>query len=350
MSERTAIVAGATGVVGRYLLAHLVGRGDWTVLALSRRRPDLAGAYRHIPVDLLDRDDVRTSLEGLGEVTHVFYAAYVERADPQAHLTDNRAMLINLLDGLEPAAPGLQHVHLVHGTKWYGNHLGPFKTPAKETDPRHMPPNFYYDQQDHVAARGERRGWTWTTSRPHGICGFSVGSPMNLIMVIAVYAAICRELGLPLDFPGTPGNYRALYQCTDSWHLARAIEWLATTPACANEPFNVTNGDFIRWENLWPRFADHFGLERGRVRPIRLEQMMADKGPLWSRMVEKHGLEPYAFEDLVGWRFGDFVFTPEYDVMSDVTKLRRFGFYDAIDTEEMFFRLFDDYRAQRIIP
>jgi hypothetical protein len=27
--------------------------------------------------------------------------------------------------------------------KSYGVQLGPFKTPAKETDPRHMPPNFY---------------------------------------------------------------------------------------------------------------------------------------------------------------------------------------------------------------
>ena len=36
----------------------------------------------------------------------------------------------------------------MQGSKWYGNHLGPYLTPARETDPRHMPPNFYYDQQD----------------------------------------------------------------------------------------------------------------------------------------------------------------------------------------------------------
>ena len=29
------------------------------------------------------------------------------------------------------------------------------------------------------------------------------GHPMNMIMVIAVYAVICRELGIPLWFPGT---------------------------------------------------------------------------------------------------------------------------------------------------
>jgi hypothetical protein len=34
---------------------------------------------------------------------------------------------------------------------------------------------------------------------------------MNLLMVIAVYAAISKELGLPLRFPGTEAAYRALY-------------------------------------------------------------------------------------------------------------------------------------------
>ena len=59
---------------------------------------------------------------------------------------------------------------------------------------------------------------------------------------------------------GTPGNYTALYQCTDSGLLARAIVWMATTAKCANEAFNITNGDLIRWENLWPKFARFFGI------------------------------------------------------------------------------------------
>ena len=42
----------------------------------------------------------------------------------------------------------LRRVVLVTGTKYYGSHLGPFKTPARESDPRHMPPNYYFDQID----------------------------------------------------------------------------------------------------------------------------------------------------------------------------------------------------------
>jgi len=30
----------------------------------------------------------------------------------------------------------LQHVYVQAGSKWYGQHLGKYKTPAKETDPR----------------------------------------------------------------------------------------------------------------------------------------------------------------------------------------------------------------------
>ena len=30
----------------------------------------------------------------------------------------------------------LRHVYVQAGSKWYGQHLGKYKTPAKETDPR----------------------------------------------------------------------------------------------------------------------------------------------------------------------------------------------------------------------
>ena len=116
-----------------------------------------------------------------------------------------------------------------------------------------------------------------------------------------------------------------------------------------NQPFNVTNGDFIRWESLWPQFADCFGIECGRLRTLRLEQAMADKAPVWQRIAARHRLVPHPYEQLVCWRHGDFVFTPTFDIMSDTNKPRRAGFHDVVDTEAMFFRLFDDYRRERII-
>ena len=62
-------------------------------------------------------------------------------------------MLENVLDGIEAASGGLARIVLMQGTKYYGSHLGPFKTPALESDPRHMPPNFYFNQQDLLIER-----------------------------------------------------------------------------------------------------------------------------------------------------------------------------------------------------
>ena len=33
-------------------------------------------------------------------------------------------------------------------------------------------------------------------------------------------------------------------------HLAKATVRMATEPACANQDFNITNGDLFRWKNL----------------------------------------------------------------------------------------------------
>ncbi len=48
-------------------------------------------------------------------------------------------MLVNSVSAIERTAPGLERVVLVTGTKYYGSHLGPFKTPAREDDPRQAP-------------------------------------------------------------------------------------------------------------------------------------------------------------------------------------------------------------------
>ena len=345
---RRALILGATGVVGRNLLAHLTGLG-WDVVAVSRRKPDLAGAYRHVAVDLSDREATRRALGAERGITHVYYAAYVERPSMAEMVAPNLAMLEHVLYAVEPVSP-LAHVHLVEGTKWYGSHLGPFRTPAREDDPRHMPPNFYYAQQDFLAARQAGKAWTWSAARPHAVCGFATGNPMNLVMVIAVYAAISKALGLPLRFPGTEAAYRALYQCTDSTLLAKGVTWMSTDPKCANQAFNLTNGDLIRWENLWPRLAAYFGMEPGPRQHIRLVEMMRDKSPLWERIVAEHGLQPIPYEKLVSWNFGDHVFSAGWDIISSMTKARQYGFHDVVDTEAMFFRLFDELRANRVIP
>ena len=213
-----------------------------------------------------------------------------------------------------------------------------------------MPPNFYYDQEDFLRARQAGKRWHLTALRPEAVIGYAVGNPMNLLMVVAVYAAISRELGLPLRFPGTEAAYGALYQVTSSEILAKASDWAGSTPAANEGVFNITNGDYFRWKHLWPRIAKMCGMEAVEPTPTPLATYMADKGPLWDDMVRKYGLQTTPYEQLVSWSFGDFILNSGFDNISSTIKARRAGFADCIDTEEMFREMLDGLRRDRVIP
>ncbi len=109
MPKPKALIAGATGVVGRNLLRHLLADGGWDIAALSRRKPDVQGAYEHITVDLMDAAQCRAKLAHLTDVTHVFYVAVVTNADPLAPalIEGNLIMLRNVVETIEPIAAGL---------------------------------------------------------------------------------------------------------------------------------------------------------------------------------------------------------------------------------------------------
>lgn len=347
---RRALIVGGLGVIGRNLLGHLEAVGGWELVALARRAPDFPTRARFISVDLLDRADAERKLAELAGITHVFYAAFQARPTWAEHGAPNLAMLVNAVEPLERASSALEHVHLVEGNKWYGSHLGPFRTPAKESDPPHMPPNFYVDQERWLTGAQRGKRWTWSALRPHTVCGFSLGSPMNIVTAIAVYAAISKELGLPLRFPGKPGAYRAVYQVTDADLLAKAMVWCATAPAAANQAFNITNTDYFRWENLWPRLAEFFAMPPGPVQTIRLAEFMADKAPLWQAIVARHGLQPNAYESLAAWPFADYVFGCDWDVMTSTIKIRKAGFHDCLDSEDAILALLARMRDARTIP
>jgi nucleoside-diphosphate-sugar epimerase len=350
MARKQAVIVGGMGVIGRNLLHYLERHTDWELLGLARREPDFETRARFISVDLLDRAAAEAALGELRQVTHIFYAAFQERPSWAEHDAPNLALLRNSVEPIAAVSPGLEHVHLVEGTKIYGSHLGPFKTPAKESDPPHMLPNFYHTQEQWLMAFQRGKPWSCSVLRPQTVCGFAVGNPMNLAVGLAVYAAISKELGLPLRYPGTPVAYRSLYQVTDAELLAKCMLWCATAEAARNQVFNITNTDYFRWENLWPRFASNFGMEPGPVQTIRLTEFMADKGSLWESIQRRHGLQPIPYADLVRWPFVDYCLSRDYDVMTDTLKIRRAGFTECLDSEERFLELFDQFRAMKVIP
>ncbi|NBR29483.1 MAG: NAD-dependent dehydratase, partial [Betaproteobacteria bacterium] len=210
--------------------------------------------------------------------------------------------------------------------------------------------NYYFEQDAFLRAQSTGKTWGWSSSRPHAFCDPSVDLPRSIGLVIAVYAEVQRQLGLPLDFPGNARGYQAHTQFTDLGLLARAIVWMATEPRCRNEAFNVVNGDNPRWCEIWRQFAGWFGMPEGEPRAIKFVDYMADKGPVWDAVVKKHGLKAPPLDRIALWAYGDYQFRPDWNVFSSMEKARSLGFSESLDSFDMFARQFENYRKEKIIP
>lgn len=349
--NRIALVTGSGGVIGRNVIEHFVEQGI-TTRGVSRRPPADARGWEHIATDLLDTEATRDAFSrAAADTTRLVFAAYVEKSDPHEQIATNLALLSNTLDGLKAAGAPLEHATLYQGMKFYGAHLGDFKTPAREDDLRLIAPNFYYDQEELLRARAESDGFALTIFRPVGVMGYAQGTPMNLLMVLAAYVTITKELGLPLRFPGPRAAYDGvLYQMSDAELLARATAWAPTEPNAHGEAFNLTNGDVIRWRHLFEAIADRFGLDVEEPQPMSLTEQMPLYAGIWDRIVQRHGLQATDWSTLVDWRFGDAILGATWDNVSSTIKVRRAGFDGCYDTIDRTLELLDDLAAKGIIP
>lgn len=352
-NERTALVIGATGVTGTPMVEELLLAG-WPVHAVSRRAPMLragvpAARLRHVAVDLTDGAAAQRALGALGDVTHLFYCG--NDPDPAVRLS----LMQNVIDTVERHAPGLANVHLLQGTKYYGCHLGPFKVPAQESDPRVPGADFYYSEEDCVRDRQRGKRWSWTATRPHSVCGYARGNPLNLAVALGIYGSLQKAIGGRFAFPGAQACFDARFNVADSELLARASIWCSTTPGCGNEAFNVNNGDVFRWREIWPALAGFFGLEAAGPQSQRLPEFFAAHEADWQRLEAQHALAAFPYARLARWTQGDYHpphsrFACEYDVVSDLQKARRHGFVEQVGSATMFLRLFARLRAERVIP
>lgn len=356
----TVLIAGALGLVGRAALEEYERRASTEVVALARRAPDFPTRARVLSLDLTDRAATLAQLGALRGVTRVIYAALFEKPElgrgwlEADQIATNEAMLRNLLDALEPANPDLRHITVLQGTKAYGVHLGQMPIPGRERAPRHIHPNFYWAQEDLLRARrAAGASWRFTILRPQAVIGFALGSAMNLLSAIGCYAAICRELGFPLAYPGAG---QRITEATDAGLLARAIAWAGdnATGAAADETFNVTNGDVLLWGDLFPMVAERFGMGMGAPHPMSLQVLMSDKAPVWQRIVERHQLKPYALETLIGssWQFADFAFSRPGQTASllSTIRIRQAGFGDCIDSADMLDAWLERLQRERVLP
>lgn len=342
-----ALVAGGAGIVGNAVAAHLERTG-WTVRVIGRRPVQ---GFETVAADLTDPAATAAAVRAAGDTSHVFYAALNKDPDLAVEAERNGRMLGNLLDGLERSGAPLQRVVSYEGFKIYGIHLGAkVRTPARESDPPHMPPNIYLSQRAQLKARASQSKWDNVALSPDVVVGDIHGNPMNIALVVGVFAELSRELGVPMRFPGTDKAYQQLVQFTDAGLLARASAWAAKDEKASGEVFNVTNGDVFRWERMWEDVAGHLGLPVASPVPLTLAQHMADKGPVWRALAERHGLVEKDLAKLVQWPFGDFIFHTESDVISDVNKIYRFGFTERADSTRSLIAAIDNLKSRKVLP
>jgi nucleoside-diphosphate-sugar epimerase len=361
MTNKKVVVAGATGLVGNAALRHFGSSGGCEVIALSRRKPrDLHGA-RHVAIDLTDAAQCARSAPQLQGATHLVYAALYEAPNlvegwrDERQIRTNDLMLRNLMAVLEPAAPSLKHVALLQGTKAYGVHVRPLTVPAREgRSEMYEQPNFYWAQENFLRELQRGKAWHWSILRPVLIVGETIGGAMDLIPPLGVYAAILREEGRPLDYPGGAAR---VSQAVDVDLLARAIAWAGEADAARNEAFNVTNGDVFTWENVWPAIADALDMRPGNAVPLSLAKTCRQWIAPWEALRRKYDLVAPGLEAFVGLSFQYADYTMRHgqtqsgppSIVSSV-KINRAGFTEMMDTEDMFRKWFKHARSSRLLP
>ncbi|MCU1328913.1 MAG: nucleoside-diphosphate-sugar epimerase [Bryobacterales bacterium] len=353
---KTALIVGVSGMVGGNLANLLTADRDWTVYGIARR-PGQHEAVTSVAVDIRDAAAVGEALKEI-KPTHIFLTTWLRQSTEAENIRVNSAMVRNVLDAAS-LARSVEHVALVTGLKHY---LGPFEsyanagslpaTPFREEQGRLDVENFYYAQEDEVFAAAARDGYSWSVHRPHTIIGYAVGNAMNMGSTLAVYATICKELGKPMQFPGSSAQWNGLTDITDARVLAKHLRWGATSPAAKNQAFNIVNGDNFRWSWMWQRIAGYFGVA---VAPFEgsglpLEKQLADAAPVWKSIAEKYSLAEPDMNVLASAWHTDADLGRPIEVITDMSKSRKAGFTEFQASEDSFMQLFATLREARLIP
>ncbi|KAI9029236.1 short-chain dehydrogenase/reductase sdr [Hyaloraphidium curvatum] len=369
------VIAGVSGLVGHAAAERFAAAG-FDVVGVSRRVPtdlDKPGITL-LSVDLTDAQKVADALGKIDGVTHVVYAALLEKPGlfegwiDEDQIELNGTMLRNFFEPLAAKnGSSIKHVSLLHGTKAYGIHhpsLGynDVHIPLRERDPRRPHRNFYFVQEDYLHER-QKQGdaFALTVWRPTVIYGDAggFGANMNPVPAIAVYAALLREKGEPLHKPWADDGSHNLQEAVDADLVADALVWAADAPSAAGGTFNLTNGDVFLWPMVWPAIAETLGMEVGEHRPFSFAKDLPQQDAEWAAIVKKYSLRaPPSIMDFVGLNslvYSDMLLgggRRQYAVpaLNSTIAARKAGFGECMDSEDMFRKWFGLLVERNLLP
>lgn len=191
IKDLTAIITGAWGISGFGTLCALLDSPyRWAkIYTISRSPPPepmlkllpehLRSRIQHVACDFVSATpaQIASTLKNAGATAdYVFYYSYSQpRPDPGAPAWSNdkqlvkvnAGMLSNFLQALSLTDVKPKRFLLQTGAKNYGAHIGRARTPWLESDPqpRHLAPNFYYDQEDLLFDFCAKNGIGWNVIR-----------------------------------------------------------------------------------------------------------------------------------------------------------------------------------------
>lgn len=292
-------VTGASGFVGRHLLAHLAARGH-RVLALARTAsaPPQPHAHATKMVDYADRVALAAAFEGLDAVVHLAARAHVltkedAQTAQQAFRDANVEVALAAADAARQA--GCQRFVLVSSIGVNGNatHGQPF------TESSPAQPLEAYAQSKWQAELAVK----------------------DLLAGSATELCIVRP---PLVYgPGCPGNFRALLKLVQRLpvlpfaqlrarrsyigvhNLCSALEYAALHAACANQLFLLSDGDDIALSRLIDVLASAMGRQSPRwgVPPwlLRGAATAVGRAATFDKLAGELLVDSQHFRDATGW-------------------------------------------------
>ncbi|KAN0116944.1 hypothetical protein V8E51_002921 [Hyaloscypha variabilis] len=356
---KVAFITGGNGITGGAITEYLAQNTtseQWGKIIVTSRSPFQSAVQDpRITFVALDFSESVSTLAPkmaahCSEVTHAYFSSY------------------NFLGALQQAAPQLENVTLQTGGKHYNVHLGPVPSPCREEDPRRAASadNFYFPQEDYLVAAQKGQRWTWNVVRPEAIVGWTVKpNGMSSAMTFALYFLVCKELGTEAAMPTNQRYWEGYDDVSSAQLIADLTIFVSTHPRCANEAFNVTNGDYFEWRYMWPRLATYFGAAASseqkfsKPRPeegqVQLDRSLAEwargKREVWDRICDKANLpDAKATFESGTWAFQDWVFQRTWSATLSINKARRFGWTGHIDTYQCFVETFQKFKDLGQVP
>ena len=377
-SPKVAFITGGNGITGSALIEYLANNTkaeEFQKIVTTSRSPFQTTVsdprIQFIALDFTQKGEAlaKQMSDICRDVTHAYFSSYVHKDDFQELNTANQTLFETFLECILLTAPKLQNVTLQTGGKHYGVHLGPVPSPAREEEPRRGSPadNFYFQQEDLLISRQKGQNWSWNVVRPEAIIGTTLKpNGMNSALTYALYILTCKKLGQDPMMPTNQIYWDGYDDCSYAPMIADMTVFVSTSTACANEAFNVVNGDHFCWKYMWPRITSYFGVDRGSDYQFQKSGLQAgtphleislgewaseEKRKAWEQLCEESGCpEAKATWSAGTWMYQDWVFGRTWSATLSMSKARRFGYKGYVDSFQALTETFEKMKSLKQIP